>query len=288
MAEVREVLGYNEFFDIISGMPGGRFVNFAYISNAKLVIGKKNYFSIGRLWGYTKDDIVGVVKLTRYKINYTTPDSIGRKYGDYKEGLDKIRAEYGLKPSQTRDSYTQRINYGKNGVKVYQGNNIEKTDNAYMEQNVRNAVEKESSYYLVAEDGSVVMEIGFDKFKDLLGRPPQDSGVAELKERGESQEVINAYKKAIYDLGLDYRKFESKSILYLVGGGEVGGVEKKFFYKNTKFQRTINGVTINPESFLKIADDKLKKDLNTINESIRQEKIDKIINETINRLKKFF
>lgn len=265
---MRKLVTAEELFDILAGMRPGRYATIAYVSSANLSIPQvkrknpetnrmKNFDdweSFGKELG-VKDNIAGVVKLTRYTLNWSSADNFAKQYGDYKKGYDEIRQKYGLEASGNRESTHQRVQFGKgDDVKVYKGDNEDLANNSYTEQNVYGA-KVSTGYYLIRNDGSVIKELSNDDVKKYL-KTRETAGVAALRKLGKDDATIQQYVNDIKNLKMNYVKFEASSILYIV---TTVGTEKVMFI-NDHISRKLNDVVIAPDTFIQIATDKYNQD----------------------------
>ena len=71
------------------------------------------------------------------------------------------------------------------------------------------------------------------------------------------EERIAAFIKEIDDLGMEYRNFESSSVLFIAA--TVNG--EKLVFLNDRLQRCVEGINIAPEDFLKIARERYNIDV---------------------------
>ena len=89
----RTLIQANNLFDVISNMESGGFASFGYVMGANLnypMVKRKNpetnrmkgYIdtdTLGQRLNYPGEKIAGIVKFTRYLVNWSTPDSIKKK-----------------------------------------------------------------------------------------------------------------------------------------------------------------------------------------------------------------
>lgn len=265
---MRKLATAEELFDILAGMRPGRFATIAYVSSANLNIPQvkrrnpesnrmKNFDdweTFGKELG-VEDNIAGVVKLTRYTLNWSSADNFAKQYGDYKKGYDEIRQKYGLEASGNRESTHKRVKFGKgDDVKVYKGDNEDLTNNSYTEQNVYGA-KMSVGYYLIRDDGSLVKELSNEDVKKYL-KARETVGVAALRKLGKDDATIQSYIDDIKNLKMNYVKFETSSILYII---TTIGTEKVMFINNN-LSRKLNDVVVSPDTFIQIATDKYNQD----------------------------
>lgn len=278
---VRKIKSADEFFDILSSMKGGCFATIGYVTGANLAIpqvkkinpktgrmkGFDDYETFGKSLNYN-GEVGGVIKLTSYTLNWSTPDNIAKAYSKYKTDANNVRSKYDLEPIQDRESYKTKQEYGNNGVAVYSGNNDELSKHSYTAQNIHNARIK-GTYYLVSTDGMIIREVDKEELKDYFKKKSEISGVSTLRKMGKSEEIIQSYIKDMTDLGMSYKNFESSSILYMVA--TVNG--EKIVYINDNLTQSVRDINIIPAEFTKIAKERYKLDFMTIQEAIEEEEI---------------
>lgn len=145
--------------------------------------------------------------------------------------------------------------FGKgDDVKVYKGDNEDLTNNSYTEQNVYGA-KMSVGYYLIRDDGSLVKELSNEDVKKYL-KARETVGVAALRKLGKDDATIQSYIDDIKNLKMNYVKFETSSILYIV---TTIGTEKVMFINNN-LSRKLNDVVVSPDTFIQIATDKYNQD----------------------------
>ena len=274
----RRVASANEFFDILSSMKGGAFATIGYVTGANLAIPqvkRKNpetnrmknyddYETFGRELGHD-GEVGGVIKLTSYTLNWSTPESLGKAYKKYKSDANAIRGEFGLDPIQDRESYKSTQAYGDNGVSTYSGNNDALSLHSYTAQNIHNARIK-GMYYLVGTDGMIMREVDKSELMAYFKKSSEMSGVAALRKMGETEERIKEYIDKMNGLGMSYKNFEASSILYMVA--TVNG--EKIVYINENLTQSVRGINIVPAEFTKIAKERYQIDFATIQEAIEE------------------
>lgn len=277
---VRRIANANEFFDILSSIKGGCFATIGYVTGANLTMPQvkklnpdtgrmKNYDdyeTFGKTIGET-GEVGGVIKLTSYTLNWSTPENLAKAYRKYKTDVNNIRNEYGLEPMQDRDSYKTTQTYGDNGISTYSGNNAELSTHSYTAQNIHNARIK-GMYYLVDMDGKVVRELSKNELKDYFKKSSDISGVSTLRKIGTEEDKIQEYINKVKSLGMSYKNFESNAILYMVA--TVNG--EKIVYINENLTQSVRGINIIPAEFTKIAKERYKIDFQTIQECIDEYK----------------
>ena len=274
----RRIATANEFFDILSSMKGGCFATIGYVTGANLnlpkvkrknpqtgrMVGYDDYETFGKELGQD-GEIGGIVKLTSYTLNWSNPKNIANAYQKYKDNLNTIRSEYGLKPTQARESYKSTQSYGNNGISTYTGGNDDLKLHSYTAQNTHNARIK-SFYYLIDTEGMVMREVNKDELLSYFKKKNELSGVKELRDMGETEERIQEYIDKVKNLKMSYQTFESSSILYMVA--TVNG--EKIVYINENLSQCVKGVNIIPAEFTKIAKERYKIDYSALQEAIEE------------------
>lgn len=284
----RRIANASEFFDILSSMKGGCFATIGYVTGANLSIpqvkrknpetgrmkGYDDYESFGKALGHD-GEVGGIIKLTSYTLNWSTPESLGKAYKKYKADANNIRSEFGIEPIQDRDSYKSTQAYGNNGVSVYSGNNEDLGLHSYTAQNIHNARIK-GMYYLVGTDGMVMREVDKSELVSYFKKKSEMSGVSALRKMGATEERIKEYIDKMNGLGMSYKNFEASSILYMVA--TVNG--EKIVYINENLTQSVRGINIVPAEFTKIAKERYKIDFASLKEAIEEYEHKQLLKES--------
>lgn len=263
----RTLVQANNLYDVISSMSAGGYASFGYVMGANLnlpTVKKKNPATnrmksyvdnetLGNKLNYPGDRIGGIVKFTRYLVHWSTPDSIGKKYGDYKTNFNNICDEYGCEDAKIKDKdykTKERINYGENGVEHYSGNDESKQGNDYSSQNLHGAKIK-STYLLVDVDGNIIREVDKNEIKDYI-KPKSEYGygtekiVKVLKELGAEEVRIKEVIDKVNGLNMRYQTFLLHSILYIVGATKTpDGKTQKIIFLNDAMKDLFSDVKVN-------------------------------------------
>jgi hypothetical protein len=265
--ENRTLVHANNLYDVITTMSRGGYASFGYVMGANLnlpIIKKKNPATnriknyvdneaLGSKLNYPADKIGGIVKFTRYLVHWDTPESIGKKYGDYKTGFNNICDEYGCSDAKIKDKEyktKEKINYGDNGFEHYSGNDEAKRGHDYSSQNLHGAKIK-STYLLVDVDGNIIREVNKNEIKEYI-KPKSEYGygtekiVKALKEIGTEEAKIKEVIDKVNSLNMRYQTFLLHSILYIVGAtkNSDGGL-KKIIFLNDGMKDIFGDVKIN-------------------------------------------
>ncbi len=300
---MRRIATADELFDILSSIKGGVKATIGYVTGAGLNMpetkminpetnrmkGYHDYETFGKAIG-EEGEVGGVVKLTSYTLNWSTPETFNRAYGKYKTDFDALRQNFGLEPTQTREKHMSKQEYGDKGVMTYSGNNDDIRDHSYTRQNVYGALIK-SAYYLIDMEGHIVKPIDKSQLTDFLGPKRSISGVSELQKMGTDEARIKDFISQHDMLKFRAQTFESKHILYIVAtanGEPLLWVNEKLEHDVRDMKKVLNGVKVIPAEFMRIAKDRYSKDLQTIAESanikLTQADIQYIVEEATRRL----
>ena len=273
---MRKVLSSNEFFDLMDKIPGGKKITIGYVTSANLNVPTvrrinpasnrmKTYPDYSGLEGGS--EIGALVKITSYNLSYQENKSFDKRYGEYKNAANVIRAKYGLPPIVDKQGYKDASGYGERGAKLYGGDNEDLKGHSYTSQNIANA-NKKSITYAVNNEGRIIRALSDAEVKpyiDKEGWKKKFPGVSALKKMEAEEDAIEEYIKEIKALKFSYMSFEANSILWIVA--TVDG--EPIVYLNDKFQRAVNDINIAPQDFRKIAMERYKVDLANLNESIK-------------------
>ena len=278
----RELITSNDFFDFKTSMRNGGFATIGYVTGANLeypTVKKKNpetgrmkgypdMETVGQKLKYSGDRIGGIIKLTRYQINWSTSDTMSQKYSKYKQDYNALCDEYGCPDGKITDGgryETGNINYGDDSIKTYAGNNDELRDHTYTDQNTHGAVIS-SKYYLVDISGAIVRELDKEELSDYFKQKSSTSkAVTALRKMGAEETKIQEFINKINDLKMSYKRFEASSILYCVGAykNDNGKLQKAIFI-NDKLKDTIKDVKFNPWELRQIEEENRKIDLQDV------------------------
>lgn len=278
---MRRVASSDEFFDILDKIGNGKFVTIGYVTGANLdvpTISKKNPLT-NRMKKYPDYSVFGadqeigaLVKITSYNIQYLNRQTVGKKYGEYKQSANGIRANFGLDPIASKESYKQGTSWSPNGPELYKGQNAELQSHSYNPQNIYN-VKPKGVVYAVNNEGHIIKELAPEQVNPYLKANREVDGVAALRKMGAEEEKIQDYISQINNLKFRYINFESNSILWIAA--TING--EKIVYINDNLARAVDGIDIRPEDFRAIARERYKIDLANLNESIRRYKTNKCL-----------
>ena len=100
---MRRVASSNEFFDILDKIGNGKFVTIGYVTGANLdvpTVSRRNPLT-NRMKKYPDYSVFGadqeigaLVKITSYNIQYLNRQTVGKKYCEYKQSANGIRANF--------------------------------------------------------------------------------------------------------------------------------------------------------------------------------------------------
>lgn len=301
---MRRIATADELFDILSSIKGGVKVTIGYVTGANLNIpkvkkvnpatnrmkGYHDYEALGQMLGQ-EGEVGGVIKLTSYSLNWSTPESFNKAYGRYKTGFDGIRQEFGLEPTKSKDSYTTVQQFGDKGVNVYSGNNDAIKDHSYTRQNIYGAKIK-SIYYLIDVDGRIIKPMDKSELGELLSPyKPSVSGVGELRKMGGDDERVKEYIDRHATLKFQGQTFETSKILYIVAtanGEPLLWVNERLQRSARDMEYALNDVIVMPADFMRVAKERYQKDLQIMNESnnmkLTMSDIEYIVEEATKRI----
>ena len=273
---------FNEFFDVMDQIGDTKFVSIGYVTGANLDVPqvKRRNPETNRMKGYDDYSVFGegisaLVQITTYNFQYRSREGFGKSYAKYKQDLDNIRTKYGLEPVRRKENdYKQKQEYGKNGIDFYKGEDENKQGRTYIQQNLFNA-RPQSVVYPVYENGNIINKDGFTKeqIKPFLKKSRPIDGVNALRKMNADEQTIQNYIDEVGALKMKVRTFESSSILFAVA--TVNG--EKIIYINDKLSRAVNGINIQPQTFVDIVKEKYK-------EAISESKQHKNMKKTVIKL----
>ena len=273
---MRRIATSNEFFDILDRIGNGKFVTIGYVTGANLnvpTVKRKNPLT-NRMKGYPDysiftdegdGEIGALVKITSYNMRYLNRQTVGKKYGEYKNSANAIRTNFGIDPIADRESYKQGTAWSPNGPELYNGKNSDLQSHSYNPQNLY-GVKPKGIVYAVDTDGHIMKELSQEQIKPYLKAKREVDGVAALRKMGAEEERINDYISQIQNLKFSYKNFESNSILWIAA--TING--EKIVYINDNLARAVDGIDIRPEDFRAIARKRYQIDLANLQEMVRK------------------
>lgn len=291
---MRQIKTSNEFFDILDRIGNGKFVTIGYVTGANLnvpTIKKRNPLT-NRMKGYPdysvfksdEDGEIGaLVKITSYNMQYLNRQTVGRKYGEYKDSANKIRGSFGIDPIGDKAGYKKGTDWSPNGPELYNGSNEDLQSHSYNPQNLFGAKIK-GTVYAVDTEGHIIKELPAEQIKPYLKAKREVDGVAALRKMGVEEEKIQDYISQIQNLKFSYKNFESNSILWIAA--TIDG--EKIVYINDNLSRAVDGINIRPEDFRSIARERYQIDLANLQESsagrtlrLTEGELRKVISESV-------
>lgn len=268
----RQVESPEKLFDILNNIGKNEFVCVGIVTGANLNIPqvKKKNPETNRMKNYddwetfgssvgAKEDIAALVKISSYNFRYYPTDDVNKKYGEWKNSANDIRAKYGLEPIQDKESdYKEKINYGS-GLNVYNGGNEDKQSNFYVAFNSY-GVKPRGVVYAVNKEGHIVQELTDEQVLPYLKeKDPYAgvSGISALRKMGKEEHEIEQYVNDIKDLKFSYKNFEGNSILWIAATVN----KQKIVYINDNLIKAVNGININKEDFIAKARERYQIDM---------------------------
>lgn len=275
---MKKIATSNELFDILDQIGDNKFVTIGYVTGANLDVPKikRRNPETNRMKGYDdytvfqeegdEGEIGALVKVSSYNMRYRNRTSVNKQYGDWKQGVNKIRGDFGLEPMGTKDKdekYKASVGYGEHGIETYVGKNDDIKDHSYNPQNVYGVVPK-SEIYAVNTEGHIIKKLSKEQVLPYLKAKNQEvSGVSALRKMNATEEEIQDYISQVNALKMRYINFENGSILWIAA--TVDG--EKYVFINDRLSRVVNDIDINTEDFVKIAKERYAKDLQSLDES---------------------
>lgn len=287
MGNIRKVMTFNEFFDVMDQIGDTKYVNIGYVTGANLDVPqvKRRNPATNRMKGYDDyshwgEDVAALVKIITYNFQYRTREKFNQSYVKYKDDFNNIRVKYGLEPIKRKENgYTQKQEYGKNGIDFYKGDDESKQGRTYIQQNLYNVKPKDKTY-AINSNGDIIREL--DRESEVLPFVKKSKGidgVAALRKMNVDEETINRYIEEVSQLKMKVRTFEASSILFAVA--TVNG--EKIIYINNRLSRAVNDINIRPETFVAIVKERYKE---AIEESKRYERSKRTIKLTESDIRK--
>lgn len=286
----RELVTANSLYDLIEQMKAGGFASFGYITGANLnypTVSRRNpetgrmkgfpdMESVGQKLKYQGDLIGGIIKFTRYIVNWSTPDSISKNYSDWKTKFNSICDEYGCEDGKIKDkenSYKKKTDYGDSKFFDYKGQDEAKKDHQYVAQNLHNA-KIISTYYLIDINGEVIREVEkneiLDYFKPKNKYTPEINKVIKaLNAMGTEENKVQEVIDRLGELNMRYQNFLLDSILYIAAATKKDdGTTKKVIFINDKLKDVFGDVKVKPERIRRIEQEKRDIDLTTVSNAV--------------------
>lgn len=267
---MRRVASSNEFFDILDKIGNGKFVTIGYVTGANLnlpKVSRKNPLT-NRMKGYPdysvfnfEEEIGALVNVSSYNFQYLNRQTVNKKYGEYKQSANDIRANFGLDPIGSKQGYKQGTEWSPNGPELYKGDNTELQSHSYNPQNMH-GVKPKSITYAVNNEGHIIKALSQEEIKPYLASKREIDGVAALRKMEVEKDRIQDYISQINNLKFKYKNFESNSILWIAA--TING--EKIVYINDNLNRVIDGINIRPEDFRAIARERYQIDLANLHE----------------------
>ena len=258
----RNVVGEEEFFNLLSGLKQGNFVTFGYISAAKIEVpkGKRrnpatnrmnqfdDYEALGKTLG-EEGVLKNVIKLSIYNFPWQTQESISQKYRDWKAKRNELGKKYGIEFGKARYQVQGNNFGGKGDIVSYNGENPELDTHTYTNLNMSGIKPSTTKYYLIMKDGDI-REIDINRLK-LLPYKKSDTAVDKLKAAGATEEELQPL------LGMEYKRFEHSHVLF-VSATPDNGIPTLLI--NNRLSDKIEGITgVSVEKLIAVAKDRYKE-----------------------------
>lgn len=282
----RTLIQANELYDVITNMESGGFASYGYVVGVNLpkvvkvnpATNRKKQFldtdTLSSKVNYPSEQIGGIIKFTRYLVNWSTPNSIDTKYSNFKTGYNSIcdKMDRSDMKIADRQSYQKKVDYGNNGFKTYSGNDESKRHHGYSNQNLHNARIK-STYFLIDINGNVIREVDKSEINDILIKNASTNYIDKLKkafaELGREDAEIKAEIEKLEAMNLKYHSFLLQSILYIVGATKDDeGKTKKIIFLNDALKDVFGDVKVNTHQLRDMVRDERNIDMQDVINSV--------------------
>ena len=278
----RTLVQANNLYDVITNMDAGGFASFGYVVGVDLpkvqkinpaTNRKKGYLdkeTLSSKVNYPAEQIGGIIKFTRYLVNWSTPESINKKYSDFKDSHNSICDKIGredLRIGDRKKTQTKQ-EYGKHGVSVYTGDDESKKEHEYSNQNIHGAKVK-STYYLIDINGNVIREVEKSEISDILIKKTPTNYVERLRnalsELGQEDAEIKSEIDNLESMNLQRQSFLLHSIMYIVGATkDENGQTKKIIFLNDALKDVFGDVKVNTNQLRDIEREKRNIDMQDV------------------------
>lgn len=262
----RDVVGEENFYDLLASLKPGNRVTFGYVSAAKIEVpkGKRlnpatnrmnqfdDYETLGKNLG-VEGVVANVIKLTIYNLPWQAQDDVDSKYNDWKTKRDELGGKLGVEFGKARYGVGKN-NFGdKGGVSQYAGSNDELTAHTYTNLNMNGIKPLSTNYYLVMSDGHI-KPIDVEKLT-LLPYKPSTSAIDKLRAAGATEEDVAPL------LNMQYQRFEHSHVLFVSATPDTG---VPTLLINNKLSDKIGGIAgANVEDIIRLAQERYAKFMNT-------------------------
>lgn len=262
----RDVVGEENFYDLLAGLKPGNRVTFGYVSAAKIEVpkGKRlnpatnrmnqfdDYETLGKNLG-EEGTLSNVIKLTIYNLPWQAQDDVDNRYNDWKTKRNELGKKFGIEFGKARYSVDKNRFGDKGGISQYNGNNDELTAHTYTNLNMNNIKPISTNYYLVMSDGHI-RPIDVNKLT-LLPYKPSTSAIDKLKAAGATEQDVEPL------LNMQYQRFEHSHVLFVSATPDTG---IPTLLINNKLSDKIGGISgANTEDIIKLAQERYAKFMNT-------------------------
>jgi hypothetical protein len=200
---------------------------------------------------------VGIMKYTETTYHWQTPGSMGKKYGAYKDGVNKLLKPYGAEIGTRQKQNDSQVKPGDTN-NVTPPNDETKVDN-HIYQNAATSSKVSEEYFMV-KDGKIYGSLNKGALRSLMSKEYID-GVSALKKLGVQKEEIENFVEQVKNLKYKQLPLVPDKILwisYTIEDKESGEKISKFAI-NDNFTDNIDGIQINPNIFVKRANARYEK-----------------------------
>ena len=182
---------------------------------------------------------VAIMKYTETTYHWQTPGSFGKKYGAYKDSINKLLEPYGASLGTREKSAPQDGDTSAVDNHIYQN---------------RATSSKVSEEYFMVKDGKIYGALSKGALTSLMPKSYTD-GVSALKKLNIQEDEIKRFVEQVKNLKYGTVPLVPDKILWI--SYTINGVKK--FAINQNFADNIDGIQINPNIFLKRANDRYGK-----------------------------
>lgn len=272
--ERRQRVNFDGIIDALSTAKGGTYLTLCYISGAnvgKTLTGKnidinkfgndieqyqrhgtrgydmlKNFHQGGASRKNTLP--MGLVKRSEITFHWQTEEGYGKAYGNYKNSANALLKPYGVEIGDREEKHDEKQNFGNGNVSVGATDNTR--GRLYSHQNGAVTDRYKVSYFMI-DNGKIYGGINKNAIASIIKKSDPD-GVGALRKIGVQEEEIKKYVAELKKLNFSVLKLMYDRILWV--SCKLNG--KEIFAINDRFTDKIGDVDINPNVFIKLANNR--------------------------------
>lgn len=211
--------------------------------------------------------ITGVIAITRYVVNWISPNKFTKRAGEEGDKLRNLRMSYGVgldSNGMLGDNHNQRYDSG------YGQQRFNQTDRLLRDFNMAKVQNMKSTPYFVDSEGHIVTDLPNDIYHSMSKLPKEDGEFDNVEKGvrdviGGNEEAMRAYSQAKAELEKDWRP-ENKlmdAILCIVA--TVDG--EQLYYINDAAVTRKNITNANQSELVKLAKKQIDETFNALNSS---------------------